>query len=158
RELATRYPGRVGVYIGYNNALAHLVEAGSDFFLMPSRFEPCGLNQMYSMAYGTLPIVRSTGGLVDTVKQYVEGRVRGTGFRFEEASDKALYYAIGWACSTWYDRPEDYRMLQQHAMDLDLSWTQSAQTYRDVYDWAIEARLSGMGLLSRTTPTATSKA
>lgn len=148
-DLQARYPGRVGVSIGYNNALAHLMEAGSDFFVMPSRFEPCGLNQMYSMAYGTLPIVRSTGGLVDTVEQYVEGRQRGTGFRFEEASAKALYYAIGWACSTWYDRPEDYRMLQQNAMGRDLSWTYSAQKYLDVYHWARDARLQGLGLLER---------
>lgn len=150
-ELAQRYPGRVGAFIGYNNALAHLIEAGSDFFLMPSRFEPCGLNQMYSMAYGTLPVVRSTGGLVDTVQQYAEGRERGTGFRFEEASGKALYYAIGWACSTWYDRPDDYRMLQQNAMSCDLSWKHSAETYLDVYGWAIDARLRGLGIVSRGT-------
>ncbi|QYY36012.1 glycogen synthase GlgA [Ruficoccus sp. ZRK36] len=148
--LQERFHGKVGVYIGYNNQLAHLMEAGSDFFVMPSRFEPCGLNQMYSMAYGTLPIVRSTGGLVDSVQQYVEGRERGTGFRFDEASAKALYYAIGWACSTWYDRPDDYRMLQQNAMRTDLSWTQSADKYLDVYHWAQDARLRGMGILDRT--------
>ena len=150
RDLSAHYPGRVGAHIGFSNPLAHLTEAGGDFFLMPSRFEPCGLNQMYSMAYGTLPVVRSTGGLVDTVEQYSEGRARGTGFRFEEASGKALYYAIGWACSTWYDRPDDYRMLQQNAMTRDLSWAHSANKYLDVYSWAIDARLRGMGLAKDT--------
>ncbi len=148
-DLQAKYPGRVGVFIGYNNPLAHLMEAGADFFLMPSRFEPCGLNQMYSMAYGTLPIVRSTGGLVDTVEQYVEGRKRGTGFRFEEASAKALYYSVGWACSTWYDRPEDYRLLQHNAMTSDLGWDHSASKYLDVYQWAKDARLAGLGAMER---------
>lgn len=150
RDLAARYPGKVGTYIGYNNKLAHLVEAGSDCFIMPSRFEPCGLNQMYSMAYGTLPVVRSTGGLVDSVRQYVEGRGEGTGFRFEQASSHALYYTIGWACATWYDRPHEFRKLQHNAMTQDLSWTSSAQVYADVYRWARDARLRGLGLVTET--------
>lgn len=150
KELAARYPGKVGVFIGYNNKLAHLVEAGSDFFVMPSRFEPCGLNQMYSMAYGTLPIVRSTGGLVDTVEQYVEGRGTGTGFRFEEATGHALYYTMGWACSTYYDRPDDIAKLRYNAMTRDLSWSGSAKIYGDVYRWAKDARLRGLGIPSTT--------
>jgi len=138
--LAARYPGRVGVHIGYDNTLSHLVEAGSDFFLMPSRFEPCGLNQLYSQAYGTLPVARATGGLVDTIEQYAEGTGRGTGFLFYEASPNALYYSMGWACSTWYDRPEDYRAMQQNAMRQDLSWEKSARVYEQVYRWALAAR------------------
>lgn len=146
RELAERYPGRVGAFIGYNHKLSHLVEAGSDCFVMPSRFEPCGLNQMYSMAYGTLPIVRSTGGLVDTVQQYVEGRGQGTGFRFEHATNEALYYTIGWACATYYDRPKEFRKLQHNAMSRDLSWQASAEVYGNVYRWAIDARHRGLGI------------
>ncbi len=146
RDLAAKYPGRVGAFIGYNHKLSHLVEAGSDCFVMPSRFEPCGLNQMYSMAYGTLPIVRSTGGLVDTVEQYVEKRGTGTGFRFEHATGEALYYTMGWACSTYYDRPDEFRKLQHNAMTRDLSWKASAAVYGDVYRWAVEARLRGLGI------------
>jgi starch synthase len=139
-DLSYRYPGRLGVHIGYDNALAHLVEAGSDVFLMPSRFEPCGLNQMYSMRYGTPPIVRATGGLLDTVEPYQEGTSKGTGFVFEEASADALYYTMGWACSTYYDRPQDFRALQINGMKKDFSWKHSAQEYEDVYRWAVAAK------------------
>lgn len=147
-HLARRYAGRVGTYIGYNNALAHRVEAGSDFFIMPSRFEPCGLNQLYSMQYGTLPIVRSTGGLVDSVEQYLEGHGIGSGFRFDEVSANALYYTIGWACSTYYDRPEEYRQLQQNAMRQDLCWKRAADTYLKIYQWAMDIRQRGLGLVT----------
>ncbi len=140
RELAAYHPGKVGVHIGYDEALSHLIEAGADFFLMPSRFEPCGLNQMYSMAYGTLPIVRATGGLVDTVEQYQENTGQGTGFLFQEPSAHALYYAIGWANSTYYDRPEDFASLRQNAMSRDFSWKRSAAQYEQVYQWARSAR------------------
>lgn len=140
RELESRYPGRFSLRQGYDEALAHLVEAGADFFVMPSRFEPCGLNQMYSMAYGTPPIVRATGGLIDTVEQYEEGTDKGTGFIFEDASADALYFTIGWACSTWYDRPDDYAMLQRNGMSRDFSWGPAVAHYLDVYRWAIEAR------------------
>jgi len=150
-ELAGRYPGRMGVYIGYNNAHSHLIEAGSDFFVMPSRFEPCGLNQMYSMAYGTLPIVRETGGLVDSVPQYVPGRGEGTGFRFHEISPHALYYTIGWANATWWDFPGEIKALRRNAMTRDLGWKKSAARYGDVYEWAIQARLRGLGLHSGLT-------
>ncbi|MGF1448207.1 MAG: glycogen synthase GlgA [Opitutales bacterium] len=149
QALATRYPGRVGCFIGYSEALAHLVEAGSDFFVMPSRFEPCGLNQMYSLAYGTLPIVRATGGLVDTVRNYDEATGEGTGFIFEQPDERALYYTIGWACSTWYDRPAHYRQLQQRAMAEDFSWGRSAKRYLQIYQWARDARLEGLGLIKK---------
>jgi hypothetical protein len=101
--------GRANAHIGFVPELAHLIEAGSDFFLMPSLYEPCGLNQMYSSLYGTLPIVRATGGLDDTVENYDEAAGRGTGFKFWEISGRALYYTIGWAVSTWYDRPQHVR-------------------------------------------------
>ncbi len=152
-ELAARYPGRVGVYIGYNNERSHLIEAGSDFFVMPSRFEPCGLNQMYSMAYGTLPIVRETGGLVDSVKQYVPGRGEGTGFRFHESSAHALYYTIGWANATWWDHRDEIHKLRHNAMTQDLGWEQSAAKYEEVFQWAVQTRLRGLGLASGLTLT-----
>ena len=135
--------GKIASYIGFNSDLSHLVEAGSDFFLMPSRFEPCGLNQMYSMIYGTLPIVRRTGGLSDTVVQYEEGG-KGTGFLFDDATADALYNTIGWACSTWFDRPKDISAMRKNAMKTDFSWKNSAKQYAEVYDWAIGTRSFGM--------------
>lgn len=134
------FSGRIGAYVGFHNDLAHLIEAGSDFFVMPSRFEPCGLNQMYSMVYGTPPIVRAIGGLADSVEQYVEGQNQGTGFLFNDPSAHALYYTIGWACSTYYDRPQEYRAMQIRGMKRDFSWKTSAQKYLDVYTWALEKK------------------
>ncbi len=138
--LARHYPGRVGVYIGFNVELSHLIEAGSDFFLMPSRYEPCGLNQMYSLKYGTLPIVRATGGLDDTVENYDEKTGTGTGFKFWDANSLALYNTIGWANATWYDRPAHIVKLRQNAMAQDFSWTKSAARYIEVYQHAIARR------------------
>ena len=139
-DLSRRYAGRFGTRIGYDARLSHLIEAGADFFVMPSRFEPCGLNQLYSLRYGTPPIVRATGGLVDTVQNYNEQTGEGTGFVFGEATSHALYYAIGWACSTYYDRPEHYRKLQRNGMSQNLSWKESAKKYASIYDWALRAR------------------
>lgn len=136
-SLPARYPGRIGSYIGYSNPLAHLIEAGSDFFIMPSRYEPCGLNQIYSLKYGTLPIVRATGGLNDTVIQYDEATGNGTGFKFWEPSANAIYYTVGWAVSTYYDRPHHIQQMIQAAMAQNFSWEQSAKAYEDVYRRAI---------------------
>lgn len=138
--LTARYPGRFGSYIGFNNELAHLTIAGADGFLMPSRFEPCGLGQMYAMIYGTVPVVRATGGLIDTVEQYDEGRGTGTGFVFHHPTVEALYYAIGWACATYYDRPKAFKQLRQNGMAGDYSWQASAQKYEAIYNWALETR------------------
>ncbi len=135
--LPAGYPGRIGAWIGYNNRKAHLVEAGSDFFLMPSLYEPCGLNQIYSMKYGTLPIVREIGGLKDTVKKYDERTGTGTGFSFNDASAHAVYYAVGWAVSTYYDRPEHIQNMIRQAMAEDYSWERSAEEYESVYDKAL---------------------
>jgi len=135
--LPARYPGRIGSYIGYSNPLAHLIEAGSDFFIMPSRYEPCGLNQIYSLKYGTLPIVRATGGLNDTVEQYDETTGLGTGFKFWEPSPNAIYYCVGWAVSTYYDRPQHIQKMIQAAMAQDFSWEKSAKAYEEVYQRAI---------------------
>lgn len=140
RTAAAQYPGRVGVHLGFDAGLARLIQAGSDCFLMPSRSEPCGLTQMYAMRYGTPPIVRATGGLIDTVEPYIEGAGRGTGFRFEDATPLALYNTIGWACATYYDRPDEFRELQRQGMARDFSWRPSAERYVDVYRWAVAAR------------------
>ncbi len=137
-RLPARYPGRIGCHIGYSNELAHWIEAGADFFLMPSRYEPCGLNQIYSLKYATLPIVRNTGGLADTVVQYDERTGSGTGFKFEALSPDAIYYAVGWAVSTWYDRPRHIAKMRQKAMAQNFSWEQSARAYVGAYEQAIE--------------------
>jgi starch synthase len=135
--LPARYPGRVGSFIGYNEELAHLIEAGSDFFLMPSRYEPCGLNQIYSLKYGALPIVRDTGGLNDTVRQYDEATGSGTGFKFHELTAQAVHDTIGWAVSTYYDRPQHMAALIQAAMAENFSWERSADRYEEAYARAI---------------------
>jgi starch synthase len=137
-ELSYRYPGRVGCFIGYDNELSHWIEAGADFFVMPSRYEPCGLNQIYSLKYGTLPIVRATGGLDDTVQQYEEEMGTGTGFKFWEISSSALYFTIGWAISTYYDRPDHILKMQQAGMKQDFSWEASAKDYIQTYRKALQ--------------------
>lgn len=136
RNLPARFSGQVGSYIGYSDELAHLIEAGADMFLMPSLFEPCGLNQIYSLRYGTLPIVRATGGLDDTVINYNEYRGSGTGFKFWDKDAQALYYAVGWAISTYYDRVDHFRNMQQMAMEQDFSWEKSCRDYETIYDFA----------------------
>lgn len=138
--LAARYPGRVGTHIGYDEALSRWITAGSDFFIMPSRYEPCGLNQIYSLRYGTLPIVRATGGLDDTIEQYDETQGTGTGFKFWDPSASALYYTIGWAVSTYYDRPAHHQAMIQQAMAQDFSWERSAADYVRLYEQARAAR------------------
>ncbi|MCX6936594.1 MAG: glycogen synthase GlgA [Verrucomicrobia bacterium] len=148
------FPGRVGLHVGYDNALAHLIQAGSDFFVMPSRAEPCGLTQMYAMRYGTPPLVRSTGGLIDTVDQYVADKATGTGFRFQDATAAALYNTIGWACATYYDRPDDIQALRKRGMDKDFSWGQSARSYEALYGWAVAARRAPVAPIEITPPTA----
>jgi len=135
--LPSRYTGRIGSHIGYSNELAHWIEAGSDFFLMPSAYEPCGLNQLYSLKYGTLPIARATGGLEDTVQQYNEATGDGTGFKFQALSAHAIYYAVGWAVSTYYDRPHHMRQMIQTAMAQDYSWENSARAYVTAYRRAL---------------------
>jgi starch synthase len=144
RWLPSAYPWRAGSYIGFSNGLSHLIEAGSDFFIMPSLYEPCGLNQMYSMKYGSLPIVRATGGLNDTVENYNEGTGEGTGFKFYLPTADALHNTLGWAVSTWYDRPQHILKLRQQAMAQTFSWKESAQKYLEVYRYAMERHTSAM--------------
>ena len=132
-------PDRVGVRIGYDARLAHQIEAGADMFLVPSRFEPCGLTQMYSLRYGTAPIVRSTGGLVDTVSHHTPGSDSGTGFRFNDADGTALLWALDQALSS-YVRKDEWQALQRRGMAMDFSWDRSAAQYVDLYqDAALRA-------------------
>ena len=138
--LSTVQRGRVGVYIGFNNELSHLVQAGSDILLMPSHYEPCGLSQMYALKYGTLPLVRATGGLDDSVQNYDQTTGAGTGFKFWAPTASALHDTIGWAVSTWYDRPEHFAQLRQQAMAQDFSWEKSAARYVEVYQRAVANR------------------
>lgn len=138
--LPASYPGRVGAWIGYSNKKAHLIEAGSDFFLMPSVYEPCGLNQIYSLKYGTLPIVRATGGLRDTVMQYDEQTGSGTGFLFYDLTPDAIRGTVGWAVSTYYDRKHHMAMMQKRAMEQHFSWLDSAKQYEELYQKAILRR------------------
>jgi len=135
RQLAERYPERVAARIGFDEKLAHLIEAGADLFLMPSRFEPCGLNQMYSLRYGTLPIVRATGGLDDTVVDVDEEPSRGTGFTFREYSADALVATVNRALSL-YKNTRRWKAIQRRAMAEDHSWDVSAREYVKVYEGA----------------------
>ena len=132
RALAARAPDRFAARFAYDTGLAHKVEAGSDMFLMPSRFEPCGLTQMYSLRYGTVPIVRSTGGLVDTVEPYAPATRRGTGFRFDNADGTGLVWALDQALALWGDRTS-WRRLMRNGMLRDFSWERSARGYEELY-------------------------
>jgi starch synthase len=137
RDLAARHPGRVSVTVGFSEELAHLIEGGADIFLMPSHFEPCGLNQMYSLRYGTVPVVRATGGLDDTVQDVDEKTGEGTGFKFGPYTTAALMGALHRALS-WYARPAAWRRIQLAGMAQDNSWEASAREYVEVYARARE--------------------
>lgn len=135
QEFAELYPDKIAIKIGYDEALAHLIEAGADAFLMPSRFEPCGLNQMYSQRYGTVPIVRKTGGLADTVIDALPetlGNQTATGIVFNEASPSALLEAIK-RTLILYSMPDSWKKIQVNAMGKDFSWQRSAKQYLELY-------------------------
>ena len=136
RTLAARHADRIGARIGFDERLAHLIEGGADAFLMPSRFEPCGLNQMYSLRYGTVPLVRSTGGLYDTVRNYDPRTGAGTGFMFEEYSPGALLGTVRRALDIYKER-DTWHRIQQAGMREDNSWDARARNYIDVYERAI---------------------
>jgi starch synthase len=131
---ARSHSDRFCAWFPFDDARAHRIQAGADFFLMPSRFEPCGLSQLYAMRYGTLPIVRGTGGLVDTVANYDEGSGTGTGFVFHDLRPDSLADTIGWAVSTWYNRPAHHvDAMRRRAMAEDHSWDQAAHEYTRLY-------------------------
>jgi starch synthase len=138
-ELRARNPERVAIELGFNNELAHLIEAGSDMFLMPSRYEPCGLNQMYSLRYGTVPIVRATGGLADTVRDFDPATGKGNGFVFEAYDAGAMADAIHRALAA-YRKPEVWRKIVLAGMACDFSWGVSAEKYVRLYRAAMEKR------------------
>jgi starch synthase len=127
-----KYADRMGVVFGLDDELAHLIEAGSDMFLMPSKYEPCGLNQMYSMRYGTVPIVRATGGLDDTVEDHSHNG-KGTGFKFENYDAKEFLKALQRAIKTYQQQPEDWKRLMRNGMAKDFSWEHSAKKYVNLY-------------------------
>jgi starch synthase len=134
--LAARHPVRIATRIGFDEGLAHRIEGGADLFLMPSRFEPCGLNQMYSLRYGTVPLVRATGGLFDTVQNLDPVTGEGTGFTFDEYSGPALFGTLQWALDIYKNRPL-WRKIQVAGMRQDFSWDASARQYEAVYQRAI---------------------
>jgi starch synthase len=130
RALAAQHSGRIAVAVGFDEPLAHLIEAGADMFLMPSRFEPCGLNQMYSQRYGTPPIAHATGGLADTIVDYTRGNA--TGFLFDEPTAAALVAAAGRAAAVYRER-DSWRRLQRNGMARDFSWIVPARQYAELY-------------------------
>jgi starch synthase len=132
-QLARSYPTRVHFHRGYSDELAHWIEAASDMFLMPSQYEPCGLNQLYSLRYGTVPIVRRTGGLADSVQPFDPGSGRGTGIVFEEYSAAALSRAVQLALDLYQDRLQ-WRQVIQHVMAQDFSWRRQVQRYVELYE------------------------
>ena len=136
-RLAAEHPDRIGARIGFDEAVAHLIEAGADLFLMPSRFEPCGLNQMYSLRYGTVPVVHAVGGLADTV-------TRKTGFVFEEYGAKAMLDCLAQALRA-YRNPAKWRALQRAGMAQDFSWDRSAKEYVKIYDRAMKSGAQSRG-------------
>ncbi len=145
RGLQQAYPEKVAVYIGFNNELSHIVEAGADMFLMPSLYEPCGLNQIYSLKYGTVPVVRKTGGLADTVidwhEQKQNNETLGTGFTFSEYSSEALTETVKRALETFNEK-EIWKQIQLNGMSENFSWEISAKKYIELYELAIAKRQS----------------
>jgi starch synthase len=136
QALRDKHPNRVGIYLGFENGLAHAIEAGADLFLMPSRYEPCGLNQLYSLRYGTPPVVRNTGGLADTVVNATLENMadrRATGFTFYDRTASALYETVKWALTLYRDRPADFQQIVQTGMAQDWSWARSAVAYESLY-------------------------
>lgn len=141
RTMAARHPDRVSATIGFDERLAHLIEAGADMFLMPSRFEPCGLNQMYSLRYGTVPVVRATGGLQDTVRDETEPGANG--FKFSDYTPGAMVAALRRAMDA-YQQPARWEALQRAGMEQDFSWDVSAREYVKVYRSTIAGDVNGI--------------
>ena len=132
RQWAEQWPGRFAVRLTFDTPLAHKIEAGADIYLMPSRFEPCGLNQLYSLRYGTLPVVHSTGGLEDTVEDIVGDPGRGNGFKFRSYTPEGLVHAVNRALAA-YQQADNWRLLIQSAMQKDFSWSRAADEYMGIY-------------------------
>jgi starch synthase len=140
RELAKTVPDKISVKIAYDNPMAHKIEAGADMFLMPSRYEPCGLNQIYSLKYGTVPVVRATGGLDDTIEAFDPETGQGTGFKFHPYDGKALLGSVRQALTVFRNEPATWRRLQTNGMAKDFSWQVSAVEYARLYEVAWKSR------------------
>ena len=135
-ELHQKYPRKIAVMLEFNNEMAHLIEAGSDMFLMPSRYEPCGLNQLYSLRYGTIPIVRKTGGLADTIENANPARGTGNGFVFTNYDAREMLNTIKFACEVYRDK-NIWEVMMLRGMRQDFSWGASAEKYIELYRKAI---------------------
>jgi starch synthase len=131
-RIAKEYPKKAGIKIAYDNTLAHKIEAGADIFLMPSKYEPCGLNQMYSLKYGTVPLVRATGGLEDTIQDYSPKTGEGTGFKFQNYSSKDFLDKVRQALVLYRHR-ERWKELMIRGMKADFSWQRAAREYVNLY-------------------------
>jgi starch synthase len=139
RDIGKRHPKRAGICIGFDDQLAHKIQAGSDIFLMPSRYEPCGLNQIYSLKYGTIPVARATGGLEDVIEEFDEMKGTGTGFKFRDYSAGAFLSKIKMAIEIYKDRHR-WNAIIQNAMSKDFSWDVSGKRYLNLYEKALEKR------------------
>jgi starch synthase len=137
QRLRDHAPRQVGIYRGYNESLAHLIEAGSDIFMMPSKFEPCGLNQMYSLRYGTVPIVRAVGGLDDTVQNWDAVSETGNGFKFDQYRADKFVEKIYEARFAYADK-ESWAKIQRNGMAKDNSWENAARKYVELYRWTLQ--------------------
>jgi starch synthase len=141
QRLNKQFPNKIAVKVAFDNAIAHKIEAGADMFLMPSRYEPCGLNQIYSLKYGTVPIVRATGGLDDTIEPWDARTGKGTGFKFSDYTGEALLTTIKQALLAYQD-PSSWQTLMRNGMGRDFSWGASAREYGKVYERARQVRAS----------------
>jgi starch synthase len=140
KSLQARYPDRMGLYVGFNEGLAHRIEGGADMLLMPSKYEPCGLSQLYSLRYGTIPIVRKTGGLADTVVPFTPKKphsVHATGFHIKEHTAKSLLSSVRNAIRVFHD-PNVWNRLIENGMSSDVSWARSAKTYDRLFASLVE--------------------
>ena len=143
-ELAKRYPEKIAVRLRFDERLAHKIEAGADMFLMPSRYEPCGLNQMYSLRYGTVPIVHATGGLYDTIKPFNPARGEGFGFRFNKYEPESFWRAFKKAVGL-FDQTNTWKHIMQNGMAITFSWESSAREYLKLYEKAVAEKTAGSG-------------
>ncbi|GAG07375.1 unnamed protein product, partial [marine sediment metagenome] len=132
-KISKKYPDNIGIRLKFDEKLAHLIEAGSDMFLMPSKYEPCGLNQMFSLKYGTVPVVRKTGGLADTITEFDPESGEGNGFVFEKYASEQLLDAIKRAVKL-YGNPRIWKKIMKNGMKQDFSWKASAKQYYKVYE------------------------
>jgi starch synthase len=143
-DLVVKYPGQVSAFLRYDYSMAHKIFAGSDMILIPSRYEPCGLNQLYALKYGAVPIVTATGGLTDTVDEFDVDSETGTGFKFFPPNAMALERAVLKAIRVYRDQPEVWKRLMIRGMNKDYSWNRSAREYLALYERAVSERLTSI--------------